>query len=1324
MIEKKALTTLKSKGKKASPSGASKRTRSKPPSQAKPLRYTKDFATAVLDTIGALVVVLDLKGRILNFNKACQDITGYTFQEVRNRVFWDFLLIPEEVNQVKSTFRKLKAGQFPNRFENYWIAKDGVRRRISWSNTVLTDAAGEVELIIGTGLDITEHKEAEEDLRRNRARLAWVLERTGVGTWLNELPLGRLNWDEQTRSLFFVPPEAEPTIELFWSRIHPDDREPTRVAVEKAIRERTLYQIDHRAVNPETGEIRWIRSMGQATYAADGTPTRFDGINYDITERKYTEQVLQESREDLKRAQEVAQTGSWRLNVQKDELLWSDENWQIFGVPQGTPLTYETFLSTVHPDDRAYVDRKWKAALRGEPYDIEHRIVVDGGTKWLRERAELEFDHDGMVLGGFGTTQDITEKKLAEEEIAKLAKFPSENPNPVFRLNSEGLISYANQPSRTFLRHWGVADGDIAPDLFRRLAADAIEDASVKRADIHQENATWSFSVTPIADMGYVNFYGTDITERKRAEDALRKSEQELRAAQRDLELKVQERTSEIREKAELIDSLFQYTLTPLALLDRTFNFVRVNQAYARVCARATDEFPGKNHFVLYPHEENELIFRRVVETKIPYQVFAKPFVFPDHPEWGVTYWDWTLTPLLDNAGEVNFLLFSLNDVTSRIKTQEKVKLERNRLKTILDNLSDGVLIVGKDYHIQYINPALEKDFGPVQGRKCHQYFHGLRNACSWCRNSEVLAGNSLQYEWTFGESGKTYELLSTPFLNNDGSVSKMQIFRDITERKEKENRILVTDTLLGLFVKTSSRQEYLEAVVQAIHDWSGCRCVGIRVTDSRGFIPYEAYTGFSHEFWKLENMLSLDKDMCACIRAITGQFEPQDASVRTPNGSVLINNSQEFLNVLTEEEKSRFRGNCIRSGFLSIGLIPVRYGGNTIGLIHLADEREGKMPFQAVQFLESVSSLIGEAIHRFNMEESLRRSEARLNEAQAIAHIGNWDWTIETNALSWSDEIYRIFGVSRSQFGATYEAVLDFIHPDDREAVREAVTRAFFEQQPYSVVHRIVLSSGAVKTVQERGEIIFDQNDIPLRIVGTIQDITEQKMIEERLRASQEQLRNLYAHMQKMREQEREHIAREIHDEFGTMLTALKIDVSWLEKKLSSQHPELLERLHKDLELLSSAIKTVQRISSELRPGILDHLGLSSAVEWQVKEFGERMGIAYHVGIDMESADIDRDVAISVFRILQESLTNIARHASASQVQVTLTESNNTLHMEITDDGLGITDDQLVNPQSFGLIGIRERVEYMGGEAAIGRAPQSGTRVSIRIPFRQGVAR
>ena len=129
------------------------------------LQKERDFTSAVLSTAGALVIVLDLKGRIVSFNKTCEQITGYSFDEVKGKPFWDFLLIPEEIEPVKSVFKELKAGQFPNKHENYWVAKDGTRYLISWSNTALFNIQGDVEFIIGTGIDITDRKRAEDALK-------------------------------------------------------------------------------------------------------------------------------------------------------------------------------------------------------------------------------------------------------------------------------------------------------------------------------------------------------------------------------------------------------------------------------------------------------------------------------------------------------------------------------------------------------------------------------------------------------------------------------------------------------------------------------------------------------------------------------------------------------------------------------------------------------------------------------------------------------------------------------------------------------------------------------------------------------------------------------------------------------------------------------------------------------------------------------------------------------------------------------------------------------------------------------------------------------
>ena len=258
-----------------------------------------------------------------------------------------------------------------------------------------------------------------------------------------------------------------------------------------------------------------------------------------ITERKRAEEALRESREDLNRAQAVAQTGSWRMNVQRNELTWSDENHRIFGIPPGTPMTYETFLGTVYLEDREYVNREWMAALRGEPYDIEHRIIVDGTVKWVRERAELEFDSEGQLLGGFGTTQDFTERKQAEAEIKRLASFPQMNPSPVLEIDATGAITFYNRASVKALEKLGPEAelSDLLPKDIGEIAATARQKKEqVFYREVEIRDAVFGQTIFFSEALDVLRIYSMDITQRKRAEEALRERTSQLEFANREME--------------------------------------------------------------------------------------------------------------------------------------------------------------------------------------------------------------------------------------------------------------------------------------------------------------------------------------------------------------------------------------------------------------------------------------------------------------------------------------------------------------------------------------------------------------------------------------------------------------------------------------------------------------------------------------------------------------------------------------------------------------------------------------------------------------------
>lgn len=242
-------------------------------------------------------------------------------------------------------------------------------------------------------------------------------------------------------------------------------------------------------------------------------------------------------------------------------------------------------------------------------------------------------------------------------------------------------------------------------------------------------------------------------------------------------------------------------------------------------------------------------------------------------------------------------------------------------------------------------------------------------------------------------------------------------------------------------------------------------------------------------------------------------------------------------------------------------------------------------------------------------------------------------------------------------------------------------------------------------------------------RIVITYEDITEKRRAEEELQRSREQLRNLSTHLQSVREKESTRIAREIHDELGQSLTALQMDVAWLDKQLPAEFTHLKEKMQRMAGLADATIESVHRIITELRPILLDDLGLTAAIEWQAKEFQDRSGIECYVYVDCNDGSIEKDLATALFRIFQEILTNVARHAGAAAVWVRLTQDENGLCLEVIDNGKGITVNQIEDPKSFGIMGIRERVNLWGGSVLITGIQKRGTTIHITIPIRKGAS-
>ena len=1021
-----------------------------------------------------------------------------------------------------------------------------------------------------------------------------------------------------------------------------------------------------------------------------------------------------------------------------------------------------------------------------------------------------------------------------------------------------------------------------------------------------------------------------------------------------------------LRDQSRILEGFFTSTITPLVFLDKNLNFIRVNAAYAKSHQRDVSEFAGHNHFEFYPHEENEAKFRQVVETKIPYQAVAQPFTFPDHPKRGETYWDWTLTPILDEKGEVEFLVFSLEDVTNRVQTEkertqlahiveatsdligmanldgqlfylnkagrkmlglseeedisgvripdthpdwtkavvlnegiptalqtglwngetaflsrdgteipasqvilahkgpngeveflstiardiaerkraeEAVKAERQRVNDVLEILPAYLVLLTRDYHVPFANHFFRERFGESHGRRCFEYLFGRSEPCETCETYTVLKTMvPHEWEWT-GPDGRIYDVFDFPFTDTDGSTLILEMgiditerkraeealraahqynrslieaspdplvtissdgkitdvnratesatgvsrdhligsdfldyftepkkaregyeqvfsegsvrdyplsirhtsgqitevlynatvyrneagevqgvfaaarditaqklaeekaksehalraaiensivtgilvvdkrgrithvnpalcrmtgwneveligaappfnfwppedsevrtesFRallrgrmpsvgfevrflkkneerfdalvmvsslkdtqgrtlgwvasvgDISERKEIERRTYATSVLLELFSKKAARREYLDAVVDLLQSWSGCRCVGIRVLDEQKFIPYESYLGFSQQFWESENLLSITRDQCACIRVITGNRDPQDISMTTAHGSFHCANTFEFVGQLSEEEKSRFRGVCLEHGFTSVSIIPIRYREEVLGAIHLADEREGQVTFRVMEFIESVAPLIGEALHRFDLEDEIRDSEKRLR----------------------------------------------------------------------------ILSSQLL-TVQEN---------------------------------------------------ERKRISREVHDSLGQSLSAIKFRVeNILQEMRQNRRKTMVKSLETVIPIVQQSIEEARRIQMDLRPSVLDDLGILATISWFCREFKTTYpAISIETQVGVREDEVPDSLRTVIYRIMQEALNNIAKHSGADLVHLSLRGTDEKMELTIRDNGVGFDIEKNLSAdrprRGLGLTSMRERAELSGGSFAIESIKGKGTTIT-----------
>jgi PAS domain S-box-containing protein len=613
-----------------------------------------------------------------------------------------------------------------------------------------------------------------------------------------------------------------------------------------------------------------------------------------------------------------------------------------------------------------------------------------------------------------------------------------------------------------------------------------------------------------------------------------------------------------------------------------------------------------------------------------------------------------------DDAGRALYFESFVQDVTERRRSVEALRLSEARYRALATHLPDASVFL-YDHDLRYVlvdGSTLAAVGTSKEALEGHTIWEVLpADVCERLAplRRAALAGQTVAFEDTYG--GRIHAVHLLPVRDASGAIIYgMGVAIDITERQRAQERLAENETRLRAIIDA-------EPECVKLLDASG----RVLTMNPAGLAMVEADAP--------EQMIGQD---VLCVVAPEYHDAFTDLSRRVLAGAT---GTLEF-------EIIGFKGT---RRWLETHAVPLRRPG---GEIH------------------AVLGITRDITKRKRAEQALQESQERLQLVARATNDAVWDWDLVTDALWWSEGFQKMFGYAPEEIEPGAESWYNRLHPEDRERVITGIRAAIDGgETSWSDEYRFCRRDGGYAEIYDRGYVMHDANRRPVRMVGSMMEVSERKRTEA-------QLRNLAARLEAIREEERTRIAREIHDEVGQALTALKMDLAWLGKKVPPRGTPVRRKLRGMESVIDATMDALHRILAELRPGVLDDLGLPAAIRWVAEEFKRRTEIACTVQMTGGEPRLDGGQATAVFRILQEALTNVARHAQARRVEIRLHVLPTAFELVVTDDGRGITATELQARGTLGILGMRERALTWHGRVTVRGQPGRGTTVRVFMPM------